>query len=126
MPDPSPATIILAMGWVRLIAVERCRPGGGTFVEHEGRELAVFLLDPPGTVAVIDNACPHASGNLSGGEVADGVVTCPWHQWQFDLTTGQCVHSRMARVRRYPARIEDGYVWVQIAGAPEREDPGGA
>ncbi|MEK6676268.1 MAG: Rieske (2Fe-2S) protein [Planctomycetota bacterium] len=97
-----------------LIALCRCRVNGGTFVEHNGRELAVFLLNTPPEVFVIDNTCPHAGGNLSGGEVADHVVTCPWHSWPFDLRTGVCVHSSQARVRGYPADIRDDMVWVDL------------
>ena len=81
-------------------------------MEHDGKELGVFLPGPE-RVFVIDNACPHAGGNLSAGELAQGVVTCPWHQWQFDLATGACTDSAVARVQKYPARIRDG--WVEIA-----------
>jgi nitrite reductase/ring-hydroxylating ferredoxin subunit len=102
------------MAWEAIISVDRCRPGGGTFVEFGGRELAVFLLDDPERVEVIDNTCPHAGGNLSGGEVLGGVVTCPWHQWAFALSTGVCTHSDRARVRRYEAEIRDGVIWVEL------------
>ena len=101
--------------WVRLIPVARCKQGAGTFVEHDGKELGVFLLDEQ--VQVIDNACPHAGGNLSAGDVAQGVVTCPWHQWQFDLASGVCVDSATVRVQKYPARIRDDWVeywWSQL------------
>lgn len=100
--------------WVRLIPLEQCHRNAGTFVESDGRELAVFLLTDPQRVVVTDNACPHANGNLSGGAVANGVVTCPWHAWQFDLCTGICVHSDLARVVTYPTRIEDGHIWAEL------------
>lgn len=103
------------MAKVQLIAIEKCRPGGGVFVEYDGHELGVFLLDDPPYVAVIDNACPHASGNLSAGEVAGFVVTCPSHSWTFDLRSGQCVDSPLARVRRYEAEIRDGIVWADLS-----------
>lgn len=99
-----------------LISVSRLNRGRGTYVEHGGHELAVFLLEDPERVVVIDNACPHASGNLSGGEVTAGRVTCPWHEWEFDLATGACTHSDRARVRHYPAEIRDGAVWVDLPG----------
>ena len=67
----------------------------------------------PERVAVIDNACPHAGGNLSGGEVFENVVTCPWHHWEIDLSTGQCVHKQLARIGRYDAEIRDGAVWMR-------------
>lgn len=99
------------MAMEKLISVERCRPGAGTFVEHAGRELAVFLLGEPPRAIVIDNACPHASGNLSGGQVEGNTVDCPWHHWKFDLGTGVCTNSDLARVRRYAAEIRSGWVW---------------
>ena len=102
------------MPLVKLIQLSKCRLGGGTFVERNGLELAVFRLTGPDRIVVIDNACPHAIGNLSGGEVTGGVVTCPWHQWEFDLETGACTHSPLARVRRYPAEVRDGSIWVDL------------
>ncbi len=102
------------MPWVRLIALEQCRTDRGTFVEHGGRELAVFRTEGADEVHVLDNACPHASGNLSGGELANGTVTCPWHHWNFELKTGRCTHSPQARVTCYPARVRSGEVWVDL------------
>ena len=101
--------------WTRVIPVAKCRAGAGTFVEHSGRELAVFVMGPD-QVFIIDNACPHAGGNLSAGEVAKGVVTCPWHQWQFHLATGVCVDSPAARAKSYPARIAGEWVEAVLNG----------
>jgi nitrite reductase/ring-hydroxylating ferredoxin subunit len=99
---------------IELIALSRCRPDGGTFVECRGRELAIFRYADSESVVVIDNACPHAGGNLAAGSLEGHIVTCPWHQWQFDLRTGVCMHSALARVRRYPAVIRDGTVWIEL------------
>ena len=38
--------------------------------------------------------CPHLLGPLFQGSVVDGKVTCPWHQWRFDLCTGKRVDWR--------------------------------
>ncbi len=37
--------------------------------------------------------CPHMLGPLWEGTLASGTATCPWHQWTFDLSTGQCQAS---------------------------------
>ena len=105
------------MAWVELIPVSRCHPHGGTFVSIDGRELAVFILQDPQRIVVIDNSCPHASGNLSGGVVTGSVVQCPSHQWEFDLDRGVCTHSELARVQKYPVEVRDGVVWVDIDGS---------
>lgn len=102
------------MALVELIPLTRCRRGGGTFVARAGHELAVFWLADPERVVVLDNTCPHAGGNLSGGEVSDRTVTCRWHQWEFDLSTGVSTHSDRARVRRYDCEVRDGVVWVNL------------
>lgn len=101
------------MSYVELIAVSQCDIGAGTFVQRDGREYAVFVTHDGKSVRVIDNSCPHASGNLAGGEVEGDVVSCPWHHWKFDLTSGVCVHSDLARVRIYPATIREGSVWIE-------------
>jgi len=105
------------MAFVKLIELNRCRRGKGTFVACGDRELAVFLLGSDEQVVVIDNACPHSSGNLAEGEVLGTVVTCPWHQWGFDLATGFCVHSDLARVRRYAVEVRHACVFVDADSA---------
>ena len=123
------------MAFVEIIPVASCHKGGGTFVRHGDLELAVFRLTnpkpcdtgfqpvearsgavPDETVVVIDNACPHAGGNLSGGELAGKTVSCKVHHWTFDLETGACTDSprARARVRCYPAQIRDGVVWADL------------
>lgn len=102
------------MAWMPLILLDRCRVGTGTFVAVGERELAVFRFTEPDRVMVTDNACPHAGGNLSAGEVSGGVVTCPWHQWPFDLATGICTQSGDARVRTYRTEIRAGEIWIEL------------
>lgn len=105
------------MPFVEIISLSRCRKDGGTFVEHAGFELAVFRLSEADSVYVIDNACPHAGGNLSGGAVEGTIVRCLSHDWPFDLRTGVCTDTPRAKVRSYRAEIRNESVWVDL---PER------
>lgn len=101
-------------GWIRLIEVSRLNPPPrGTFVEAGGRELAVFHVDELPGVAVIDNVCPHARGNLSGGTLSGAIVACPWHGWEFDVRTGACVDNPEICVRKHACEIRDGVVYVR-------------
>jgi hypothetical protein len=43
--------------------------------------------------------------------VRDGVLTCPWHNWKFDLASGETLVGGDT-LRRYPAKIESGQVWI--------------
>jgi len=102
------------MAFRRLIEAEACPPGRGTFVAVEGFKLAVFHLTDPPRFAVIDDLCPHAGGDLSSGELTGTVVACPWHHWEFDVTTGRCPNGRTADVACYPVEVRDGAVYADL------------
>lgn len=102
------------MPFVELITVDRCRAGAGTFVEHDGLDLAVFISADRDRVIVLDNTCPHAGGNLAAGTLDGHIVSCPWHHWKFDVRTGTCVDAPRARVRRYNAELRRGVVFVDL------------
>ncbi|MGH3560812.1 MAG: Rieske (2Fe-2S) protein, partial [Mycobacterium sp.] len=40
------------------------------------------------------------------------IVRCPWHQWEFDITTGQNVADSRRRLRTYEVDITDGEVYL--------------
>jgi len=63
-------------------------PRGGARAFAVGdREIAVFHVGD--RFYAIDNVCPHQGGPLADGWVDGTVVTCPWHAWCFDVTTGE-------------------------------------
>jgi nitrite reductase (NADH) small subunit len=94
------------------------RPDGRTqwTFEHHGRSYAVFMVD--GELHVTDGACPHNGGPLAEGLVRDGVVTCPWHWYSYELATGRCRTAAGYELRRYPVVLVDGRPHAAIP-APE-------
>lgn len=102
-------------------------------VEIKGREIAVF--NKGGEYFAILNHCPHQGGPLCEGHVAgtnsatfdretltvttnwgrDGqIVSCPWHAWEFDITSGKCLSDSDVRVPTYETEVKDGKVLVSI------------
>jgi nitrite reductase/ring-hydroxylating ferredoxin subunit len=47
-----------------------------------------------GTTASVPLACPHLGLPLTSEPDADGVLTCPWHGYRFDVRTGQCISGQ--------------------------------
>lgn len=84
--------------------------GESTEVVAEGRVFALFNVD--GTFHVLDGVCPHAGGPLAKGALLGRVVTCPWHGWQFDVTTGQHQLSDSLCQPGYDATVVDGMVVI--------------
>ena len=72
--------------------------GAGREVTVAGRVLAIFRIGDE--FFALDAICPHAGGPLAKGAVSGCVVTCPWHGWQFDVSTGQhCLNPRLTQPR---------------------------
>jgi nitrite reductase (NADH) small subunit len=101
--------------FVRLIGLDQLPLDQGVCVKIADKELAVFRLSNPEGVYVIDNACPHANGNLSVGDILPGgVVRCPWHAWKFRLSDGQSADETRSRVNSYPVEIRGEEVYVKL------------
>lgn len=98
--------------FVKLATLADLPPGAAREVEHDGRIVALFNRD--GVIYAIDGLCPHQGGPLAEGEVRDGVVTCPWHGWQFDLTTGRSLLSDRIRQDAYNVKIDGQDVLVDL------------
>jgi len=87
-------------------------PGTGKCVEANGKQVALFNVD--GTFHAIDNTCLHRGGPLGEGELEGAVVTCPWHGWQYDVTTGADTMDDSERVERYEVQVEGSAVLVAV------------
>ncbi|WP_455243235.1 Rieske (2Fe-2S) protein [Petrachloros mirabilis] len=90
--------------FVRVAGTNDVKPGHGIVAEVNGKTLAVFNVD--GTYHVTDNDCVHRGGPLGEGDLEGHVVSCPWHGWQFDVTTGECVKNPSAKVNVYQVTVE--------------------
>ncbi len=121
-------------------------PGERRIVEVAGRSIGVFNVK--GRFYALRNACPHQGAPLCAGRIVgtplpgppgeyrwsrEGeVIRCPWHGWEFDITTGRSVFNPHAtrvrsyevtveppeqgaeRVETYPTSIEDGFVLLHV------------
>ena len=73
-----------------------------------------FVLTNLGNkIAVFRNECVHQGMTLDGGLLADGVLTCPWHGFTFDASTGECISAPGAQLQQVPARVDDGTLWIR-------------
>lgn len=86
--------------------------GCGKVVETEGRAIAVFNCD--GTFYAIDNKCQHRGGPLGEGMVSGTAVSCPWHGWEYDVTSGVCQMDSSIKVQRFDVQVEGDDVLVSL------------
>jgi 3-phenylpropionate/trans-cinnamate dioxygenase ferredoxin subunit len=102
-------------------AVVDLPPGARKIVELEGQSIGVFNVS--GSYYALRNRCPHQGGPLCLGSLKgtalpsrpgeyiwgrEGeILRCPWHGWEFDVTTGRSLwQPERCRVRAYEVTVE--------------------
>ena len=97
--------------WTHLIKAIDCPQGESLEVVVSGQVVAVINVD--GTFYALDGICPHQGGPLGKGHLSGCILTCPWHGWQFNVSTGQQqINDRIIHTT-YPLRHEDDDVYIQ-------------
>ena len=98
---------------VKVAETKDLRPGNAAAFEVEGKRIAVFNVG--GTYYAIDDTCPHEDGPLSEGSVEGDKVTCPWHQAEFDLKTGEVLSPpAFEGVKTYKVAVEGNEIKVEV------------
>lgn len=98
--------------FVGVCKAEELEPGKGMVVDVGGRAVALFNVG--GAFHAVDNTCLHRQGPLGEGELDEEIVTCPWHGWQYDVTTGKNVMNEDICVAKYEAKVENGQIMVKV------------
>ncbi|WP_238364512.1 nitrite reductase small subunit NirD [Mesobacterium pallidum] len=95
--------------WIDIGALEDIPQRGARVVKTARGCVAVFRTGED-EVHALDDRCPHKGGPLSEGIVHGGSVTCPLHNWVFDLNSGVAKGADEGQVATYAARVEDGRI----------------
>lgn len=99
----------------------------------DGREVTVFRID--GRYYAYLNWCMHQSGPVCEGDLGhtttasfdrasleletrierDGeILYCPWHGFQYDITSGQCLSRESLSLPSYPVTVAEGEITVEL------------
>ena len=87
--------------------------GSARQVTVDGRWIALFNV--AGVYHAVDNLCLHRGGPLCEGTVSGHVVTCPWHGWQFDVTSGALMQDPTVGVSRHQTRVVSGEIQIKLS-----------
>lgn len=105
------------MAFVRALKKDELPVGMLRELQIEGKIVALANVD--GTFYAIDNICLHRGGPLAEGELMGSSVTCPWHGWQYDVTTGKSLVNPAVGLTTFPVEIRGDDIYVDI-------EPGGS
>ena len=89
---------------------------GRKLLKKDGKQILVILSE--GRVYAVANRCPHEGYPLSEGTEGPGaVLTCNWHNWKFDLASGEALIGRDP-VRTYRIEERGGEIYVDLSDPP--------
>jgi len=113
IPSDVPFTAVAAAGSIPT--------GQGRVFEVSGRLVAVFFDGEH--YSAIDDLCPHMGASLGSGPMTNGIVTCPWHAWNFRLCDGAWCDNPQLKVEVFEVRVVDATIEVRVPPARPVELP---
>lgn len=92
--------------WHELKNVSDIPDGQVSYCGADGRSL--FVYREKNDYRVYDSRCPHQVTNIPHLALEGFRLTCPKHQWAFDVKTGKCVDKGNRPLKHFDAKVEDG------------------
>jgi len=133
---------------VRQLAVDTYERGLGLFrtIEYEDMVVADAAAIPDGERMIVQvgdrsigvfhhggkwyalhNYCLHRGGPVATGSLEGDTLTCPWHGYQYDVTTGKFLLDPGVGLDTFSVEMSDGKVKLRIPtitmGAEELHEP---
>lgn len=107
------------MSWVDALSLAELEGRDRLTIKVQGRQILVLKTER-GLIA-FPNRCPHEGYPLSEGSF-DGEcrLTCNWHNWKFDVTSGANLTGGDA-LQLIPVRVEAERVWLNIVEPDPQE-----
>lgn len=110
---------------MKLARVEDIPPGQTKFLHARGRP--VILANFEGRIYATFGLCPHRNNPLEGATMWHNLIDCPFHHFQYDVTTGENyfpknvypedykrLEAQLRPLKTYAVELRDGDVWVDL------------
>ncbi len=75
----------------------------------------VLLSRNGAVVTCFQNACAHLGLPIDDGEIEDGIITCPHHDFQYDLASGECLTAPEVQLQSHAVRVIGHRVEVRLS-----------
>ncbi len=118
------------MAEILVADVTEMSDGDRRIVKTRRGEVGVFFKD--GKYYAYANVCAHAGGPACEGVMMNQVVdiiaedrtyqgqtfsdtvhfVCPWHGWEYELETGECVGDRRLRLKKYDVVVRGDSIYL--------------
>lgn len=110
-----------AEGWVKVGAATELPVDdltALTLTTAGGAATPVIVVNAGQRLTAYRNECAHEALPLDNAvlDLSTNTLTCPWHGFCYDATSGECLSAPGAQLEQLPLRVDDGDVWVRVGG----------
>ena len=106
IPEFDPESLGQKKEWHDVTAIDVLKEDKVTYVKGEDRDLFIYYGNK--TTKVFDSRCPHQVTNIPELALEDCILTCPKHQWKFDIRTGECIEKGNRPLNQFESRVVEG------------------
>ena len=87
-----------------------------TLTTAAGESAEVIVVNVGQRLSAYRNECAHEALPLNNAvlDLSNNTLTCPWHGFCYDATSGECLSAPGAQLEQLPLRVDDGDVWVRV------------
>jgi nitrite reductase/ring-hydroxylating ferredoxin subunit len=111
----------------RLPLDEAPAEGSVRMLDVGGHRVGLYRVED--TLYALADRCPHRGAPLCSGRVATpvetragalalgkprSIVRCPWHKWEYEISTGRCLVDERLRVRTYAVELDGDQIVVSL------------
>lgn len=106
LPEFQPGALGAPGDWHDVMATKGFKVGDTQRVACDGRGLFVHRTETEWRV--YDSRCPHQTTDIPDLALQGCTLTCPKHEWQFDVRSGDCIKKGTSPLKRWPSKVVKG------------------
>lgn len=100
-------------GWIEIGQLDDIPKLGARVIKTEDGDIGIFRTAEDEVFALRDE-CPHKKGPLSQGIVHGKKVTCPLHNWNINLDSGEAVAPDEGCAASFPVKMEGTSIYLSL------------
>ena len=104
IPEFRPENLDAKPDWHDVAAVADIPQEEAAYFEVDGRHL--FTYRKGDEISVYDSRCPHQVTDIPHLSLEGKTLTCPKHEWAFNIESGECIAKGKRPLNRFEHKIE--------------------
>jgi nitrite reductase/ring-hydroxylating ferredoxin subunit len=75
---------------------------------------SLLVVQDEGQLHILHNVCPHMDAPLTYATIKRGVLRCPLHGIEFQLSNGHALRSMVGPIQKFPVTYQGDQIGVDL------------